>query len=282
VRSFATTSSCADRFGEGALCVAKETQLETLTLRAGDTLSISERQEPIVITDTLTTDGALRLRAPDTGWNGRRYEILKTTNATVTFAVTDIPEDYALSTETTDGVVTYALTNTSQEPAIPVTAEVALSDADKDAIRALLVDQLEGVAAISIQGTQEAIQVGLDLGIFPKVSQLQSMDVEANTTLIAEFALPTLKVVAFDVKTGSVSVQVIPAEGSTIAKSAITGVLHLHGAKTLAETMSEISNVDINVSEYLTEGTKGMIGFTLQLGDYSFFKVVVERREENK
>lgn len=276
VRSFATTSSCADRFGEGALCVAKETQLEKLSLRAGDVLSVSERQVPIVITDTLTTEGALRLRAPNTGWNGRRYEVLTTTNAAVTFAAADLPENYALTTEAADGVVTYVLTNTAVEPTIPIETAVDLSDADKDAIRYLLAENLEGITAITVNGSKEAIQVGLDLGIQPKLSRLQLMSADAASTLVAAFALPTLKVTAFDVKTGSIAVQVIPTEGATITKPVVNGVLHVHGGETL-KTMSPLSNVEINVSDYLTKGKEGSVGFTLQLGDYSFFKVVVER-----
>jgi hypothetical protein len=76
-------------------------------------------------------------------------------------------------------------------------------------------------------------------------------------------------------------VQVIPANGATLTHPLRTGVLHLNGSATLSEQMSEIElpETTIDCSDYLSENNTGTVRFTLQLGDYTFFKVVVKRSE---
>jgi hypothetical protein len=283
VRSFSMDADCKDRLAEGYACVADETQLANLTLQEGDVLAVSDRQTPIVVTETLTVEGALKLRAPRKGWTGQRYEVLKSSNTEVVFDEATIPKEYMLSIESSDGVVTYVLTSTAVDPVIPIQSMVPLSNADQDGIRQLLATQLEGVTAITVNGTLEAIQVGLDLGIRPSIRPKSRTATEAEgQTLVVDFALPTLKIIDFDLKAGRVVVQILPAEGAVIAKTAMTGVLHLHGSQTLSESMAEISLASdaIDLSGYLDENQKGIVRFTVQLGDYSFFKVVVQRLDD--
>jgi hypothetical protein len=283
VRSFSMDADCKDRLAEGYACVADETQLANLTLQEGDVLAVSDRQTPIVVTETLTVEGALKLRAPRKGWTGQRYEVLKSSNTEVVFDEATIPKEYMLSIESSDGVVTYVLTSTAVDPVIPIQSMVPLSNADQDGIRRLLATQLEGVTAITVNGTLEAIQVGLDLGIRPSIRPKSRTATEAEgQTLVVDFVLPTLKIIDFDLKAGRVVVQILPAEGAVIAKTAMTGVLHLHGSQTLSESMAEISLASdaIDLSGYLDENQKGIVRFTVQLGDYSFFKVVVQRLDD--
>lgn len=282
VRSFATHADCVDRLGEGTIRVAANTTLANLTLTAGDALTVSDKQTPIVITETLAVEGVLRLRAPKDGWHGQRYEVLSCTNPNVVFAQDDIPENYTLSTETKEGTVTYVLSSTAVETVIPVTGDVELLAADQDAIRNLLANHLTDVTEIRAKGSLEAIQVGVDLGILPKIKRLSLSNGETTTTILeAAFELPSLKITAFDVKAGRVAVQVVPANGATLAHPLRTGVLHLNGSATLSEQMSEIElpETAIDCSDYLSENNTGTVRFTLQLGDYTFFKVVVKRSE---
>ena len=282
VRAFSPTADCHDRRCEGALRVAANTTLANLTLTTGDALTVSDKQTPIVITETLAVDGALRLRAPKNGWHGQRYEVLSCTNPNVVFAQDDIPETYTLSAETIEGMTTYILTSTATETVIPVTAEVDLSTADQDAIRNLLASLLTDVTSIRVKGSLEAIQVGVDLGILPKFKRVTASEERSSASILeATFGLPNLKITAFDVKAGRVAVQVVPAEGATLAQPLRTGVLHLQGTPTLSQQMSEIElpETAIDCSDYLSENHTGTVRFTLQLGDYSFFKVVVNRSQ---
>ena len=282
VRSFATHADCVDRLGEGAIRVAANTTLANLTLYAGDALTVSDKQTPIVITENLNIGGALRLRAPKSAWHGQRYEVLSCTNPNVVFTQDDIPENYTLTTETKEGSVTYVLSSTAVETVIPVTGDVEIPAADQDAIRNLLTNHLTDVTEIRVKGSLEAVQVGVDLGVLPKIKRLDLSKGVENTNIIeAIFELPSLKITAFDVKAGRVAVQVLPANGATLTHPLRTGVLHLNGSLTLSEQMSEIEipETAIDCSDYLSENNTGTVRFTLQLGDYTFFKVVVKRSE---
>lgn len=282
VRSFAAHADCVDRLGEGAIRVAANTTLANLTLYAGDALTVSDKQTPILITENLNIGGALRLRAPKSGWHGQRYEVLTCTNPNVVFEQDDIPENYTLTTETKEGSVTYVLSSTAVETVIPVTGEVELLAADQDAIRNLLANHLTDVTEIRVKGSLEAVQVGVDLGILPKIKRLNLSKGVGNTNIIeATFELPSLKITAFDVKAGRVAVQVLPANGAMLTHPLRTGVLHLNGSPTLSEQMSEIEipETAIDCSDYLSENNTGTVRFTLQLGDYTFFKVIVKRSE---
>ncbi|MGN0890417.1 MAG: cohesin domain-containing protein [Candidatus Spyradenecus sp.] len=267
--SASTAADCRARLGEGSLTVAAETAVRALALEAGDALCLSSAQRPIVVSEALTATGALRLLAPEGGWTTARYEVLQAPVAGLTLTLEDPPEDYTLSEETSGGVTTYVLT-ASVADEVPIRTEDTLSAEDAQGIRALLGDQLSGVTEIIAQGSQEAIELGVDLGIAPETTR-------SGSTLTATFTLPQLAVVGFDPQSGIIRVRVEPGEGSLIKGTIVTGVLHVHGAETLGGTWSELPEITVDLSAYQSAETLGEFQVTAQLGRHTFIKVIAGR-----
>lgn len=271
LRSYAHDATCTNRLVEGSLTVAPETKLAHLSLVAGDALCVSDTQKPIEISSTLTVDGTLKLIAPENGWATATYEILKAPEAGISFDVEGLPEGSELRETTDNGVTLYTL-SVAIDNEIPISAEMNLLPADQNAIRALLEDELENVSTIEVKGSEEAVLAGIDLGIRP-LTRLE------DGVLTATFALPKLTVVAFDPQTGLVKMRVEPSDGGTIKGTIATGVLHLYGTETLSMPMTEVAseNVEIDLTAYQNESTRGEVSFVVQLGRYTFVKVVVGR-----
>lgn len=100
----------AARLGDGPLTVAAGTTLSTLALAEGDALQASA-DAPVVVTDALTAQGAIRVEAPAEGWAPGRYTLLRTPQSLARAAAPDfdLPEHSTLTQTTTDGQTTYTL-----------------------------------------------------------------------------------------------------------------------------------------------------------------------------
>ena len=134
--SAATSADYRARLGEGA--VAAETAVKALALEAGDALCLSSAQKPIVVSETLTATGEIRLLAPEGGWTTARYEVLQAPVSGLSLTLDDPPEEYALSEETSGGMTTYILT-ASVAGEVPIQSEETLSTEDAQGIRACWV-----------------------------------------------------------------------------------------------------------------------------------------------
>lgn len=275
VRSMAASADCSERLGEGAVVVAADTVLQHLTLAAEDVVQVSDRQTPVVVNGALKTTAPITLRAPKRGWATAKYELLKTTATDVTFTLEGAPpEQYQFSTSVENGVTTYALSVTmDDEVAILPPNGIILSPASQNALRELLSAHLENITQVKVEGTQAAIEAGIDLGIVPETSAVDGI-------LTASFALPTLAIQSFDPKNGIVKVKVVPAGNATVAKSVVTGVIHVYGSAKLGEAMTEIASTTLDLSKYLGESTRGEITVTVTLGEKTFVKVVAGKTTE--
>lgn len=271
LRVFAPDGVCETRQGEGPLTVAAGTTLRRLALEAGDALEADAAQTPIVVTETLSAAGELRILPPEGGWATTRYELLRcpTPGLTLTLDTADAPDAYTLTEiASADGMTTYVLEATVRET-IPVSAETPLSPADENLLRDLLADRLDGVREIRAEGTNEAILAGLDLGIVPATTSEDGM-------LTARFETPTLRIVAFDPQAGTARVRVIPAVGATLARPLATGVLQVRAAERLGAAMAPLE-AGVDAAGYLDAATLGEAGLTFRLGRNLFIKVVAER-----
>ena len=282
LQSVASTADCRARLGEQPLTIAAKTQVKSLTLRAGDSLCTADDRSPIVVTDALTAEGEIAILPPERGWATGTYALLKAPTAEVALSLTEAPEGATLTTETdSEGLTTYLLTATVENE-IPVTVEEgapALSAEDAQGIRNLLTNQLttSGASEILVQGSQEAIELGIDLGLEPESEVVDGV-------LKAVFQLPTLTVKAFDPQNGRITVCVTPGGKSHVAQTpnatTITGVLHVHGTDTLGGTWRELPDITINLDAYQQAETPGELTVTAQFGNHTFIKVVAGRTSE--
>lgn len=274
LRSFAPTADCSDRLTEGAVRVAADTVLRNLTLNAGDVLEVSDAQTPVIVNGTLDAPAPIRLKAPRNGWTTATYTVLQTTAEGVTFDFDeDAPECYTLSSTETDGVTTYTLAVTvGDEAAVELPDGVTLAVDDIAAVRERLASARQSASVINVVGSQEAITLGLDLGLQPETSLSEDGD-----TLTARFALPTLSVASFDPQSGIVKVKVVPPQGASIAKDLVTGILHVYGTERLSEAMTEIESPQIDLTAYRGADTSGEVSLTVSLGRKTFIRVIAGR-----
>ncbi len=272
VRSYATTAS-PTRLDEGVLTVAAGTILENLTLEAGDQLQASTDGMPIVITGRLTANGDLKILPPTSGWTTASYPVLKCKTAGLKL---DVQGEYesAMVTETQDGAYTiYTVTTTVTEKWTVETAEgVTLSANDKNMLADLLgLDAKSGVSTVSVNVSQTAVEMALDLGIAP-------LTTEADGVLTARFELPKLKIVGFEPEKGIVRAKVIPPQGMKFASQQhVTGVIHVFGTSDLKTAMERLASPEINLDGYLKSETAGEMEIRVQFGTKTFFRVVAGR-----
>lgn len=86
VRAFGKTANCHSRQGEDRLTIAPGTMLKQLTLLENDTIQVAANA-PVVITETLTTEGTIKLAAPTGGWTPGRYSVIRLPKAKARAAV---------------------------------------------------------------------------------------------------------------------------------------------------------------------------------------------------
>ncbi len=144
-----------------------------------------------------------------------------------------------------------------------------LSDADKESLKGLL-SPTDDILKVVVQGVQSAVELGLDLGIKPK---MQTVDGVATAT----FELPTLKIVGFDVNARKIRAKIVPAAGAEITQSIVSGVIHVYGTDNLNASMTKLSDITVNATEYLGEETKGDVLVEFDFGTKTFFKVIAGR-----
>ena len=279
LQSVAPTADCRARLGDQPLTIAAKTQVKSLALRAGDSLCAADDQSPIVVTDALTAEGEIAILPPERGWTSGTYALLKAPTDALTLSLAEAPEGATLTTETdAEGLTTYLLSATV-EGEVPISVGeglAALSAEDAQGVRALLAEKLadSGASAVLIQGTQEAVELGIDLGLEPESEVVDGV-------LKAVFRLPTLSVVGFDPQNGTIKVRVEPGEGSLIKGTIVTGVLHVRGAETLGGTWRELPDITVDLSAYQSAETRGEFQVTAQFGSHTFIKVVAGRTSES-
>lgn len=284
VRSFEKTATQTDRRSEAAVTVATGTQLKALTLQKSDTLQLADdKVTPIVITDSLTHAGELQLQAPVYGWASGSYAILQVPaeTAPLTFRAANLPETCSYTSETVDGVTTYSIrVEIADELAVflsePSEGEGGLTEYDKVMLRSHLKGQLDAsYTAVKVSGDLKTIQLGIDLGICPRIETSALLSDEKVATVVYEE--PKLSVIGFDPAGGVVKIRVVPPSGATIVNPVVTGILHVYGSESLAESMTEFDNVQIELGDYLKTDTIGEITFGISLGSKSFVKVKAGR-----
>ena len=268
IRPLAAGGDCETRLGDQPITVAAGTRLRRLTLAAGDALQAGA--EPTTVTEALDAASPIRVAPPAGGWAPGRYALLRAPKAaTPTWEA--LPEGYAVKAADEGSLVAYTL---EPEEATLLTPEgLTLSAEDQASARALLADHATGAAALRLEGTEEAILVGLDLGIVPACER-------AGDTVTARFANPALRIVALDPAAGTVRVRVLPAEGATLARQPAEGVLRVLATDDLAQAMKPLEAA-LDASAYLEPTTPGEATLTLRLeGKRTLFLKVVAGRPQ--
>lgn len=268
LRSYATDAAPM-RMDAGVVTVAAGTMLKSLELKDGDALQVaSSDQTPIVVTDTLAASGEVKVLPPANGWATATYNVLKSKNANLALSV--VGSANATVKTTTDGDYTVYSVESVVERLLQIQKDGLKLSADKEN---RLIDLLRLNASIAgkllVKGTQKAVDLGLDLGIEPEVT-------EEDGARVAHFELPIIEIVAFDPSAGTVRAKVIPPPGAKIAKKDMvtTGVIHVYGTSSLSEKMQKISDITLNLDDYTTSGKEGEMTLTVQFGENTFFKVV--------
>lgn len=86
VRAFGVEANCHSRQGEDRLTIAPGTTLKELTLLENDTIQVV-KGKPVQITESLTTEGTIKLAAPTGGWTPGRYSVIRLPKAKARAAV---------------------------------------------------------------------------------------------------------------------------------------------------------------------------------------------------
>ncbi len=276
IRSLATTNSCQMRLGEGAVVIAGETTLQALTLQEGDALQLSGTDTPITVEGTLHAPNTILLKAPKNGWTTANYPILRCKTSGLNLMAADAPAEASI-VESEDGEYRLYTLTTVVEEELQIESNVELSANDQSILRELLAGSISDTTTkIVITGTQEAIEMGVDLGLVPETTII-------NDSVTANFTLPTLEIVDFNPQAGMVRAKIIPPEGASIGNDQhVKGVIHLYGSTSLTETMREISSPEIDLSPYLQSETSGEMIITVQFGSNTFFKVTAGRVTEEQ
>ncbi len=256
---------------ENPFYVAPRTQLKTLTLKEGDGIIADADGEPICVSGVVTAMDAIPVSAPLGGWQSGTYALLSTPTSGLTFTLEGTP-DAALRPETADGITTY-YADVTVEGSVEIAGEDGtLSAATRAQVKELLATELAAhpdVKSVTVKGNAALIPVVADLGIAPQLDVL-------GTTATARYATPTLKIIAFEPKTGLVRIKVEPGEGNSIRAPLATGCLHAYGTSDLSQKMRFISGTSFDLTPYLQDATKGEADLTVALGSYTFIKIKAE------
>ena len=238
IRPLGATADRRERLGDRPIVVAAGTRLNSLALNAGDAIQASAG-DPVTVAATYDGPDSVRIAAPEGGWLLQRYAVLRYPAAAPrpTLSTEGVPEAYELSWSE-EGDTALCLLQTAQtEPTLTLDEGVTLTADEEGALRELLTLALEEGAnaptKLVAKGTQEAIVACAALGVLPKTTL-------TDGTLTAAFALPTLRITAFDPLAGSATVQVVPPAGAKAIRSIQTGVLHLLTTTDLAQPMTEV------------------------------------------
>ena len=269
VRSLATDAAVARL--EAAFRVAPQTSLATLTLAEGDGLVADADGEPISVSGAVSAAGKIPVDAPLGGWQTGAYALLSTPTKDLTFALADA-SNATIRVETEGGLTTY-YADVTVDGGVEIVAESGtLSAATRAQMKALLANELAanpGVTSVTVMGDAALATIAADLGIAPRFDVL-------GTTATATYAMPTLKIIAFEPQTGRVRIKITPGEGNAIRASLATGCVHVYGTKDLSQKMRYISGTAFDLTPYLKDATRGEADLTVALGSHTFIKVKVE------
>jgi hypothetical protein len=262
---------------EAAFTVWPKTKVRELTLALDDSIQASDDGEGIQVSQSVSATGAIPVRAPLYGWQTGRYTLMTTPTKNLQFSLGD-DIDAVINSETINGMTSYYadVTVAGSLEIVPETGN--LEAGTIAAIRASLSSGLAAypnVKRVVVKGEGAKIPVIVDLGIVPDIAV-------AGDTATVEYKSPSLKIVAFNPKTGIVRIKVTPGEGNSIRSQLVTGCIHVYGTDDLLKKMRYISQVSIDVSNYLREGTKGEADLTVTMGTHTFLKVKAETQIKNE
>lgn len=262
---------------EAAFSVWPKTKVRELTLALGDSIQASDDGEGIQVSQSVSATGAIPVRAPLYGWQTGRYTLMTTPAKNLQFSLGD-DIDAVISSETINGMTSY-YADVTVEGSLEIVPETgSLEVGTIAAIRASLSSGLAAyptVKRVVVKGEGVKIPVIVDLGIVPDITV-------AGDTATVEYKSPSLTIVAFNPKTGIVRIKVTPGEGNSIRSQLVTGCIHVYGTDDLLKKMRYISQVSIDVSNYLREGTKGEADLTVTMGTHTFLKVKAETQIKNE
>lgn len=262
---------------EAAFTVWPKTKVRELTLDDGDVVQAADDGEGIQVSQSVSASGAIPVRAPLYGWQTGRYTLMTTPTKNLQFSLVD-DIDAVISSETLNGMTSY-YADVTVEGSLEVVPETGNLEAGTiAAIRASLSSGLAAypnVKRVVVKGEGAKIPVIVDLGIVPDIAV-------AGDTATVEYKSPSLTIVAFNPKTGIVRIKVTPGEGNSIRSQLVTGCIHVYGTDDLLKKMRYISQVSIDLSNYLREGTKGEADLTVTMGTHTFLKVKAETQIKNE
>lgn len=262
---------------EAAFTVWPKTKVRELTLALGDSIQASDNGEGVQVSQSVSASGAIPVRAPLYGWQTGRYTLMTTPTKNLQFSLGD-DIDAVISSETINGMTSY-YADVTVEGSLEIVPETgSLETGTIAAIRASLSSGLAAyptVKRVVVKGEGAKIPVIVDLGIVPDIAV-------AGDTATVEYKSPSLTIVAFNPQTGIVRIKVTPGEGNSIRSQLVTGCIHVYGTDDLCKTMRYISQVSIDVSNYLREGTKGEADLTVTMGTHTFLKVKAETQIKNE
>ena len=262
---------------EAAFTVWTKTKVRELTLDDGDVVQAADDGEGIQVSQSVSASGAIPVRAPLYGWQTGRYTLMTTPTKNLQFSLGD-DIDAVISSETLNGMTSY-YADVTVEGSLEVVPETGNLEAGTiAAIRASLSSGLAAypnVKRVVVKGEGAKIPVIVDLGIVPDIAV-------AGDTATVEYKSPSLTIVAFNPKTGIVRIKVTPGEGNSIRSQLVTGCIHVYGTDDLLKKMRYISQVSIDLSNYLREGTKGEADLTVTMGTHTFLKVKAETQIKNE
>ena len=262
---------------EAAFTVWPKTKVRELTLDDGDVVQAADDGEGIQVSQSVSASGAIPVRAPLYGWQTGRYTLMTTPTKNLQFSLGD-DIDAVISFETINGMTSY-YADVTVEGSLEVVPETGNLEAGTiAAIRASLSSGLAAypnVKRVVVKGEGAKIPVIVDLGIVPDIAV-------SSDTATVEYKSPSLTIVAFNPKTGIVRIKVTPGEGNSIRSQLVTGCIHVYGTDDLLKKMRYISQVSIDLSNYLREGTKGEADLTVTMGTHTFLKVKAETQIKNE
>ena len=262
---------------EAAFTVWPKTKVRELTLDVGDAVQAADGGEGIQVSQSVSASGAIPVRAPLYGWQTGRYTLMTTPTKNLQFSLVD-DIDAVISSETLNGMTSY-YADVTVEGSLEVVPETGNLEAGTiAAIRASLSSGLAAypnVKRVVVKGEGAKIPVIVDLGIVPDIAV-------AGDTATVEYKSPSLTIVAFNPKTGIVRIKVTPGEGNSIRSQLVTGCIHVYGTDDLLKKMRYISQVSIDLSNYLREGTKGEADLMVTMGTHTFLKVKAETQIKNE
>ena len=262
---------------EAAFTVWPKTKVRELTLDDGDVVQAADDGEGIQVSQSVSASGAIPVRAPLYGWQTGRYTLMTTPTKNLQFSLGD-DIDAVISFETINGMTSY-YADVTVEGSLEVVPETGNLEAGTiAAIRASLSSGLAAypnVKRVVVKGEGAKIPVIVDLGIVPDIAV-------SSDTATVEYKSPSLTIVAFNPKTGIVRIKVTPREGNSIRSQLVTGCIHVYGTDDLLKKMRYISQVSIDLSNYLREGTKGEADLMLTMGTHTFLKVKAETQIKNE